>query len=87
MRCDYIYDENAILKDRWRSFLNKTHIREQEAENVVKYIMHKYKLDVADALKKLNNLYIDKKIQLKRIDKDAINSITVVNTITNLKQL
>ena len=87
MRCDYIYDENAILKDRWRSFLNKTHIRESEAENVVKYIMHKYKLDAAESLKKLNNLYIDKKIQLKRIDKDARNSITVVNTITNLKQL
>ena len=87
MRCDYIYDEKAILKDRWTSFLNKTHIRETEAENVVRYIMRKYKLDTADALKKLNNLYIDKKIQLKRIDKDSRNSITVVNTIINLKEL
>lgn len=83
----YEYDDRKILKDRWISFVNRTHISEQEAKEVVEYYMKKHSVDEMEALKCLINLCIDKKIQLKQINPENPNSILIKNTITNLKQL
>lgn len=82
-----VYDPQAILKDRWRSFLNKTHVTEQEGVKAVKYIMKKHKIDEMEALKKLINAYFDKKMSLVSIKVPSRSSAAIVNTIINLKDL
>lgn len=85
--CMYEYDERKILEDRWISFVNRTHITEKEAADVVKYYMKKHSVDEMDALKALINLCIDGKIKLKQLNPNNPNSILIRNTITNLKEL
>lgn len=82
-----VFDPLVILKDRWNSFINRTHISEQEAEKVVKYIMQKHNLDAMDSLKRLINACIDKKVVLKPVGRAKFSSIAIINTITNLKEL
>lgn len=56
-----------IIRDKENSLYNKTHMDECEIQRVTKYIMEKYKINKKDALTKLINYAIDKKLQLKPV--------------------
>lgn len=71
-----------IVKDRYASLYNKTHLSDDDIKKLVNYVMGKYSLSELDALKKLINLAIDKKLNIKErevSDKVIMPTSTLVN--------
>lgn len=54
-----------IIRDKENSLYNKTHLDEAEIHRATKYIMKKYSLNRKDALTKLINYAMAKKLKLK----------------------
>lgn len=69
------FDENywaPIIRDKENSIYNRTHLAEGEIHRATRHIMKKYNLNRKDALTKLLNYAIDKKLKLKPIKNSGL---------------
>lgn len=80
--------DSWMVEDKLTSLQNRTHISRDDALKATKFIQDKYSLSQIDALKKLVNCAIDKKIKIK-VDtlKSRWNNEMKVYSIINLDEL
>lgn len=75
------------IRDKINGIYNRVHIIESDIIKAQKHIMKKYKLDEIDALTKLFNLVIDKKIELVLDKEEYKKSYLEKYTIKNIEEI
>jgi AmiR/NasT family two-component response regulator len=81
---------NFVIRDKEISLYNRTHLSDDEIYKATKYIMKKYKLSKKDALTRLVNLAIDKKLKIRIIkgkDYNSTKSVYETYVLENLEEL